>query len=129
MEGLSGEDLNWKPIDSANSLYVLATHTMGNVENNILHVLSGQPSVRDRDAEFVAQGTDPEKLRVFWQDLQVRINTALAALSPSDLDRLCSHPTRGSITGREVLLNTARHAAEHAGHAELTRDLLRMTQK
>jgi hypothetical protein len=30
---------------------------------------------------------------------------------------------RGEVTGREVLMLMARHAAEHVGHAELTRDL------
>ena len=36
LDGLDESALNWKPIDSANSLYVLATHTMGNLEGNCL---------------------------------------------------------------------------------------------
>ena len=56
LEGLDGESLNWSPLDDANSLYVLATHTMGNVRHNLLNVLCGMPITRDRDAEFVATG-------------------------------------------------------------------------
>ena len=36
LHGLEEDSLNWSPLDNANSLYVLATHTMGNIEQNIL---------------------------------------------------------------------------------------------
>ena len=42
----------------------------------------------------------------------------------ADLDRERVHPRRGLLTGREILIVVARHAAEHLAHAELTRDLL-----
>lgn len=128
MDGFTGDDLNWQPIDSANSLYVLAAHTMGNLEDNILRVWCGQSGERDRVAEFAAQGADDAELRAYWQELQARVNAALATLAPPDLDRTCIHHRRGTITGREILIVVARHAAEHMGHAELTRDLLRATR-
>ncbi|MBN1310607.1 MAG: hypothetical protein JXB30_04240 [Anaerolineae bacterium] len=34
------------------------------------------------------------------------------------------HPRRGQMAGRAELIIVARHAAEHMGQAELTRDLL-----
>ena len=36
-----------------------------------------------------------------------------------------AHPRRGTITGRDVLIVVARHAAEHWGEAQLTRSLLK----
>ena len=41
------------------------------------------------------------------------------------LDRERTHPRRGALTAREVLIVVARHAAEHWGEAQLTRSLLR----
>jgi hypothetical protein len=35
------------------------------------------------------------------------------------------HPRRGPLSGREILIVVARHAAEHLGQAELTRDLMK----
>ena len=56
LEGVGSDDLDWSPLDDANSLYVLATHTMGNVRHNLLNGLCGLPLSRDRDAEFVVTG-------------------------------------------------------------------------
>ena len=124
LNGLSDEDLNWRPIDSANSLYVLATHTMGNVEENLLGVLTGQNTQRQRDAEFAAQAGSVEALYQRRAALQSRVGLALGLVEPSDLDQEHEHPRRGPLTGRAVLIVGTRHAAEHMGQAELTRDML-----
>lgn len=46
LEGLDSDSPNWRPLDDANSLYVLATHTMGNIRYNFLNVLCGLPVTR-----------------------------------------------------------------------------------
>ena len=46
LEGLDEEDLNWRPLRNANSLYILATHVMANIESNILGVLCGLEILR-----------------------------------------------------------------------------------
>jgi hypothetical protein len=124
LDGLVEDDLNWHPLENANSLYVLPTHTMGNVEKNLLDVLCGQPIARQREAEFAAQGSSVEPTRRRWQELQERLAAGLAHVPSAELDRGREHPRRGRITGRELLIVVARHAAEHVGQAELTRDLL-----
>lgn len=49
--------LNWRPAASeTNSLYALAVHTLGNVEENLLQTLAGRSIGRDRDGDFAAQG-------------------------------------------------------------------------
>ena len=125
LEGLDGEALDWKPLDDANSLYVLATHTMGNVRHNLLNVLCGLPITRDRDAEFVVSGGSAAEIEARWNELKARISSAIEDLPAAEMDRERDDPNRGIITGRELLLFVARHAAEHYGQAQLTRDLVR----
>lgn len=45
-------------------------------------------------------------------------------LTREDRDRARHHPRRGIITGRDVLIVVACHAAEHWGEAQLTRSLM-----
>lgn len=124
LDGLEEDDLNWRPLENANSLYVLAVHMIANVEANILGVLCSQNIVRHRDDEFKARGSSVEPVLERWRDVQERISSQLAELSSNDLDREYEHPWRGRVAGRDLLITIARHAAEHVGHAELTRDLL-----
>jgi hypothetical protein len=45
-------------------------------------------------------------------------------LSDSSLSAEVVHPRRGRLSGFEVLVIALRHAAEHMGQAELTRELV-----
>ncbi len=126
LDGLTADQLNWRPTqENTNSLAVLATHMMGNLQQNIFVVLGGEQDQRDRDAEFRAEGTSAVELQQPWSELKGRIQAKLDGLSVDMLDQEYDHPRRGRVTGRELLLNAAMHAAEHAGHAELTRDLVK----
>lgn len=125
LDGLAADDLNWSPLENANSLYVLATHTMGNIEQNVLGAICEEPVERDRDAEFRAQADSAEAIQRRWRDLRDRISACLEDAPQSRLEDKKEHYGRGLVTGRERLIVVARHAAEHFGHAELTRDLLK----
>jgi uncharacterized damage-inducible protein DinB len=124
LEGLDAREINWSPIANANSLYVLATHTMGTTAENLLEVLCGQPVHRQREAEFAAYGETTEALHAQWQSLRVQIQAQLEQLDAAAPDAERQHPRRGKITGRDVLIVVARHCAEHMGQAFLTRDLI-----
>ena len=128
LEGLDSDSLNWKPLDDANSLCVLATHTMGNVRHNFLSILCGGPITRDRDSEFAAMGESVAQIEAGWNELQCRISEAIRELPPDDLDRVRDDPQRGKITGRELMILVASHATEHYGQAQLTRDLVKARQ-
>jgi hypothetical protein len=105
-------------------VFVLVTHMLANVRDNVLTVVcERQPSVRDRDAEFAATAGAATELQEQWRDLRAQIVEALASIPPGDLSRPRDHRWREDVNGRDVLLFTARHVAEHIGHAELTRDL------
>jgi hypothetical protein len=44
LEGLSEAQLNWRPpAADTNSLYAIATHVLGNTEENVLQTVCGQP--------------------------------------------------------------------------------------
>ena len=52
LEGLDGDSLNWRPLDNASSLYVLAVHAMGNSWSNFLNVLCGLSVARPGLARY-----------------------------------------------------------------------------
>ena len=118
--------LHWAPpAADANSIAVLLVHTLGNVEEQVIEVVGGEPVHRQREAEFIEGDLTGAQLAGQWQALRPRLEQALAGLDPAELDRERSHPRRGMITGREALLLAIRHAGEHLGQSELTRDLWR----
>ena len=125
LEGVGSDDLDWSPLDDANSLYVLATHTMGNVRHNLLNGLCGLPVSRDRDAEFVVEGGSAADIVAHWNELKSQISDSVEGLPRGEMDRERDHPRYGTISGRELLVLVATHAAEHYGQAQLTRDLLK----
>jgi hypothetical protein len=123
LDGLSEQELNWRPAaKDANSLLVLATHTLGAAEAHILELLAGLQIDRVRAREFAVTGGN-EQIRAKLEDVARRITETLDRLDPSELDR--ERPTPGGrSTGREVLLWAVLHASQHHGVAQLTRDLV-----
>ena len=125
LEGVGSDDLDWSPLDDANSLYVLATHTMGNVRHNLLNGLCGLAISRDRDAEFAVTGGSAADIVAHWNELKSQISNSVEGLPRGEMDRERDHPRYGTISGHELLVLVATHAAEHYGQAQLTRDLLK----
>ncbi len=123
-EALDAARLDWRPpVEGANSVYAIAVHVLANARENLLGTLCGQDIPRAREAEFAASGGSAAGLREEWMALRDQLESSLSSITPPALDRVYTHPRRGAVTGRQVLLVVARHAAEHAGQAELTRDL------
>lgn len=124
LEGRSVDELNWRPpAPDTNSIHVLAVHVVGNARENILQFLRGQDVGRDRESEFLAVADGTSRPLNEWPDQKTELETALRSVTCDQLDAIVEHTRRGSRPGREILLIVATHANEHAGHAELTRDL------
>lgn len=118
------DGLHWQPpAEATNSIAVLVVHTLGNVEENLLEVLLRESVGRNRDAEFIEGEFTAADLTARWADLRTRLESALAQASDEELGIVRSHPRRGTMNGRGVLLSAAMHASQHYGQAELTRDL------
>lgn len=128
LDGCTIEQLNYvPPARNANSLHVLGVHTLSNARENILGVLCGKPVDRTREEEFTAVAREGSVPIPWWPQLRDALEQALSMVSSRDLDRAFSHPRRDQLTGRELLIVVARHAAEHLGQAELTRDMVMAT--
>ena len=124
-DGLARDGLQWTPDGPrTNSLQVIVSHSLANAERNVLAAFCGEPYKYDRDAEFRASEVSGAELHSSWDSLRVRMRASLAESDASWLTRECSHARLGMVPGRTVLLQAARHAAEHVGEARLTRALI-----
>ena len=130
---LSPQQLDWRPgVAEANSISVIATHTLGNMRGWVLGICCGQPIDRDRAAEFRVAGGDATTLVTRARALAQEIEAALGKLAPESLDQLrearqnlWGAGTTRPVTGREAILHALEHIANHVGHIEITLDLLR----
>lgn len=116
------------PIPAINSLAVLLRHVTGSARYWLERVCLGRDYVRDRDGEFSAHCSVSEGLEIYHRD-RAAIESALVELQgvdragapaaiPTDKDRWWC----GSIEG--VIVHVFHEAAQHLGHAEITRDAL-----
>ncbi len=130
LEGLSEAQLNWRPpIEGANSVYVIAAHTVGNARAFVLGIACGQDMGRDRPAEFRAAGGYAQLAEETHELLQ-EIEPALAGLSASALDRrlvpseeLWGEGGVGEVSVRQALIEVIEHASIHLGEVHVTREL------
>ena len=130
IEGLSEEQARFKPAPTANSLLGLITHLAG-VEhwwfsecfagNEDDFPTWGDPDDRDYDFKPADEHTIEWALdlyRGYW----TRGNDIAAAAS---LDDLCKTPWRGkTVSLRWILVHMIEETARHAGHADITRELI-----
>jgi hypothetical protein len=123
-----GDDLaNRRPaMAGANSPVQILTHCLGVMGHWAGAVNLGRDVPRDRDAEFEAvcrvdelAGRVEEVRRQFHTDVAAADAASAPAGGRDDLY------TRGLGTQGAVLLHVYEELAQHRGHLELTRDLLR----
>jgi hypothetical protein len=130
LEGLNEPQLNWRPpTEGANSVYVIAAHTVGNARAFVLGIACGQDMGRDRPAEFRAVGGYAE-IADERQKLSREIEAALGALPASALERrlVPSEELWGDggvreVSVRQALIEVIEHASIHLGELHITREL------
>ncbi len=130
VRGLDAAQLNWRPpIDGANSVRVLATHTAGNARAWILGIACGRDIGRDRPAEFASSGADASQLIASIDRTIVDIGAALRDLDPARLDvrlvpaqELWGEGPPHEISVRDAIVQVIEHASLHLGHMHVTRD-------
>lgn len=121
-DGLSAEQLAWTPAaKGANSLIVLAAHTVGAAERHILVNVAGRNPGGTRDEEFAAKA-DIADVRARWDTVKRGIVDVLDNLPSGRLDDDLPGPVSVRSV-HSVIVGAIAHAAEHAGQAELTRDI------
>ncbi len=120
------------PIPETNTLFAIATHTVGMGEFWVLALTGGWPISRDRASEFHATGHKTDLIQRYEKWIQ-DVHTVLDALPDSRMDDLAEPPREYSSTGglrehplaiRECLLHVVEHTGTHLGHIQITRQLM-----
>lgn len=124
---LPAEALDWVPGEDMNSFTVLVVHTTGSARYWIGDVALGEPSNRDRAAEFTASGLGHEALKARFDGLLSYAQTSLRQLNVADLGNEAQVTNRTmdrqQATVGWALLHALEHTALHVGHAQITRQL------
>ena len=133
LDGISDHDLNtWLPRDGmrdVNTMYALATHTVGAGEYWILEAAGSRPVDRNRTAEFGASGT-LEALKARYERWLSEAAEVLATIDDATLASIYERqeiPERGmsavSRTRAECIQHALEHTGVHVGHLQLQRQL------
>ena len=124
LEGLPPAALDWVPGSETNSIDVLITHLTGAERFWIGDVGMGDPSNRDREAEFHVKGASASQLRSRLEASLAYARKALEKLGLQDLESNRTNPRNGKpVSVAEALLHPLEHTAIHLGHIQLTRQL------
>lgn len=118
-------------IQPTNTLFQLGTHIAGSARYWAITNTGGEDFHRDRDAEFLAVGTNAEILGDLDQLID-QITVHVPTLDADQLNQPVSIATSsfslwkepGPIPQRHAVLHALEHTALHLGHIQLTRQVL-----
>lgn len=120
LEGLPVDALDWIPGPEMNSISVLIMHFTGSERYWVGDVVQGDPSFRNREAEFQTKGVDAAALRQRILDLDEYEVKAFETLRVRDLETWKVAPKDGrQVTVAWALLHALQHTAVHIGHIEI----------
>lgn len=124
LEGLIPEGLNWKPLaNETNSLFVLATHSLGAEHGWIGETIGREPKTRVREQEFFAAGSGIDDLRERFEANARESERILLGMTEKDLNEKRETTGHGVVTVRWAIIHVIEHYAEHLGQIRLTRQL------
>lgn len=109
IEGLSEEDIWWRPNDASNSIGNLILHLAGNVRQWVVCGIGGAPDTRHREEEFSAGGgLSGAELLGHLEGVLGEADAVLDRLDPAELLE------RRTIQGMNpTLLDALYHVVEH----------------
>jgi uncharacterized damage-inducible protein DinB len=130
LEGLTEEQARWKPAETANSLIGMVQHLAYVEQWWFRTCFAGEPdepipgSEEDPDIDFkVPEDRTIEDVAAFYRSQYARANEIVKA-APS-LDDFSAVDARGKPkTLRWILVHMIEETARHAGHADITRELI-----
>jgi uncharacterized damage-inducible protein DinB len=123
LEGLNASQLRWRPAPTANSLGVIVVH-LGYAERLwIRAIFAGEAMDMEwRKHMFeLPEGWGYEEIVAFYRDETARVDEVLDGAASFDL------PSAGDLrptTLRWAVLHLIEETARHAGHMDITRELL-----
>jgi len=123
LEGLSAEQLRWRPAPGANSLGVIVVH-LGYAERLwIRAIFAGEPMDMGWRAHMfeLPEGWARDDIVAFYREETQRVDAVLDQATSFDLPSLGDlRPT----TLRWAVLHLIEETARHVGHMDITRELL-----
>src|SRR5947207_2351394 len=120
IEGLSEEQARFKPTDDANSLLNLLVHLTGVERRWFERTIAGLDTETDRDAEFREQSVSVAEAVDAYRKQWARSNDIVGGID--SMDEPCKGEAGYSV--RWVLHHLVEETARHAGHADITRELI-----
>ena len=122
LDELPAQALDWIPGAEMNSLSVLVMHLSGAERYWVGDVVKGDPSFRNREAEFRVKGMAAAALKQRIADLDLYEAGAFETLGAADLDEMRVSPRDGKeVSVAWALLHALRHTSEHVGHIGILR--------
>lgn len=115
VEGLSRDDIWWRPNDASNSVGNLLLHLAGNVRQWVVSGIGGARDTRRREEEFSAKdGASTESLLEDLEKAVVEVDSVLAALAPDQL--LERRVIQGmDVSVLEAIFHVVEHFSTHTG--------------
>ena len=124
LEQLPQEALDWIPAPGMNSANVLIVHLTGAERFLVGDLVMGDPSNRDREAEFAASGWQKNDLLQRLRQTETYIAQAFEKLTLTDLETTRLHPRHGrQVSVTWALTHALEHAALHLGHLQVSAQL------
>jgi hypothetical protein len=119
IEDLDETQARFRPTPRASSLLNLIVHLTGVERNWSEATIAGGEVDRDRDAEFLEQETTVADAIDAYRKAGARTNEIARSMKPDD-------PCKGEpgFSVRWVLTHLVEETARHAGHADITRELI-----
>jgi len=122
-----GPDVNRRPVvDDANSVFQIITHCVGMARWWLDHAVLGNPTTRDRASEFTAEGSAAE-LDELVSRFRRDLNALLPAVLATDVPQLSAPAAHGRVwpwTTTAIVLHVIEELFQHAGHVDVTTDLV-----
>ncbi len=120
IEGLTEEQARWAPTGQANSLLNLIVHLTGVECGWFQGTIAGREIDRDRDAEFENLDITVDRAVANYRAECKRSNEVLGSVD--SLDEPAKAESGYSV--RWILVHMIEETARHAGHADITRELI-----
>ena len=112
---LKEDDIWWKGHSTNNSIGNLLLHLTGNITQWVVQHLGEQEYVRDRNAEFSADGSIPTDVLLHGLELAVLKTVSVLKMLPAE-KMLTSYTIQGyTVTGAEAILHVTEHFGYHTG--------------
>ncbi len=121
---LPQEALDWSPFPGGNSFNIMVMHLIGAEKYWLGDVVAGEPSGRDRQAEFKVRNLHLGDLRSGLDGSLAYAKKVFDNLSLSELETTRISPRDGrEVTVTWALEHALKHTAIHLGHVQITRQL------